>query len=443
VFSVVLVLLFILIGGVFSASELALVSLRDSQVQRLAAGGRRGARVAHLRRDSNRFLAAVQVGVTLAGFFSAAYGGSTIGAQLTPVLVGWGLPESAAETIALIVVTTVISYLSLVLGELAPKRLALQRPEGVALFVAPMLDRIATAARPVIWLLSVSTNAVVRILGLDPDRSADRVSEEELRDIVGSHEDLDTVERQVLTDVFDAADRQLSDVMVPRPDIDFIDASVTLAAAAGAALERPHSRYPVIRGNSDTVIGFVHVRDLLTALHQPHPHDAVNGTDSGARTIETITRPITALPASKSVLSTLTLLRSGGGHMALVVDEYGGTDGIVTMEDLIEELVGEIQDEFDPAPNADEHTPGTAQELEGRINLDEVHDCTGLHLPPGRYATLGGYVMDYLGRIPHAGDTFDAFGHRFTVIEMDHYRPVRILVSPIAPEEPGLPPIGR
>jgi putative hemolysin len=431
--NVALVLVFILIGGVFSASELALVSLRESQVQRIAGKGRRGARVAQLRQDPNRFLAAVQIGVTLAGFLSAAYGGSTLAVELTPVLARWGLPDGATATIALVVTTIAIAYLSLVLGELVPKRLALQKAESVSLVVAPSLNSIATIARPVIWLLSRSTDAVVRLLGLDPKAGAEEVSEEELRDLVGSHRDLGIVERQVLTDVFDNADRHLSEVMVPRTDVEFVDASLTLTDAADLLLDKPFSRYPVIRGSRDDVIGFIHVRDLFSAAHRTRRAGTDSAGDSD-RTLETITRPITALPDSNTVLSSLTLLRSGTGHLALVVDEYGGTSGIVTLEDLIEELVGEIQDEYDAA-RAETGVPdhNRPQELDGRLHRDEVAERTGILLPEGRFETLGGFVTTQLAKIPDVGETFDALGHRFTVIEMDRLRPSRILISPGQP----------
>ncbi|HSU11408.1 MAG TPA: CNNM domain-containing protein, partial [Pseudonocardia sp.] len=225
--SLALVLVFVLVGGYFSASELALVSLRDSQVDRLP--GKRGDRVRKLRADSNRFLASVQVGVTLAGFFASAYGGSTLSEPLAAVLSGWGMPVGVAGTVAFVAVTAFISYLSLVLGELVPKRLALQRGEGVALFVAPTLDRVATLTRPIVWLLSASTSVVVRMLGMDPRAGGEEVTEEELRDMVSSHGDLDAEERRVLTDVFGAADRQLNEVMVPRTEVEFLSADTLLA----------------------------------------------------------------------------------------------------------------------------------------------------------------------------------------------------------------------
>jgi putative hemolysin len=428
--NVALVLGFVLVGGVFSASELALVSLRDSQVQRLAQRGRRGGAVAHLRQNPNRFLAAVQIGVTLAGFFSAAYGGSTIAVELAPVLEAWGLAEGAASLVALVVVTAAISYASLVLGELVPKRLALQKAEAVAMFVAPLLDKVAIAARPVIWLLSRSTDAVVRLLGLDPAAGSDAVSEEELRDIVGSHQDLSAVERQVVGDVFEAADRHLTEVMVPRTEVVFLQAATPLTDAAEFATARPHSRYPVIRDTPDGVIGFVHLRDLFTAER------AARSGDEGRPTVAGVVRPIVALPGMVTVLTALTTLRAAHAHIALVVDEYGGTDGIVTMEDLIEELVGEIEDEFDLQRDPAAAGRGTAQELDGRATLDEVEERLGVALPEGRYETLGGYLMSRFGRIPAVNDAVTVAGRRFTVLETEGYRVKRVFAAPEPDPEP-------
>jgi putative hemolysin len=427
-FNIALVVLFVLAGGYFSASELALVSLRDSQVSRMATHGRRGACVAKLRQDSNRFLAAVQIGVTLAGFFSAAYGGSTLAHPLGSVGARLGLSEGLADTLALIVVTAAISYLSLVLGELVPKRVALQRAERISLMVAPVLDRIASLFRPVIWLLSRSTDVVVRLLGLDPKAGGEQVTEEELRDMVVTQQQLTVEERRVLAEVFDATDRKLSEVMVPRTEVDFLIATTPLAQAAQYVLSRPHSRYPVIEQTPDDVIGFVHVRDLLTALLIDSGNSDSDSPER-PRTVGDIVRPVTLLPGSVALLQALSQLRAGRGHLAVIVDEYGGTDGIVTLEDLIEELVGDIQDEYDPAVPA-ASAAGLYSELDGLMNRDEVHERTGIVLPEGRYDTLGGFVQAELGRIPNTGDTLDALGHRFTVVEMDGRRVARISITP-------------
>jgi putative hemolysin len=413
-----LVLLFVLVGGYFAASELALVSLRDGQVTRLASESRRGRRIARLRESPNRFLAAVQIGVTLAGFFSAAYGGSTLAEPLGAALTAVGVPAGIAGTLAFVLVTVLISFLSLVLGELVPKRLALQRPEGVALFVAPVLDRIATAFRPVIWLLSRTTDAVVRLLGLDPRAGGEQVSEEELRDMVAGHEELDRQEREVIDDVFDAADRRLREVMLPRPEVDFLPAATDLDAATRSVVGKPHSRYPVIGSDVDDVVGVVHVRELLTA--------ALAARDgSTARTVADVMRPVHALPDSLLLLDALSEMRTRRVHLAVVVDEFGGTAGIVTLEDLIEEIVGDIDDEFDsprrdPARAAGDPA-GTAL-LDGLLHRDEVRDRTGDELPDGDFDTLGGYVQNALGRIPAVGDTVPLGEARLVVEEMDGRR---------------------
>lgn len=418
--NIALVLLFLLVGGFFASAEIALVSLRGGQVSAMAARGRRGARVARLKEDPNRFLSAVQIGVTFAGFFASSYGATTLAVRLEPVLSGWGLPTGVAATVALIVVTVAVSYLSLVFGELAPKRLALQKTEGVALATAGVLDRVAAVFRPVIWVLSKSTNAVVRMLGIRPGSEDDSVSQQELREMVRTNEQLGAQERRLLTDAFQASDRVLSEVMIPRTEVDFLDATMSLTDAATEIEGKPHSRYPVVRDSADDVIGFVHVRDLYTASQ-----------DSGgsARTVGELARHVTALPNSKPLLSALTRMRRDG-HLAVVVDEYGGTDGIVTVEDLVEEIVGDIHDEYDPNTRPVRRISDGVFEADGLLHRSEVEDQTGITLPEGSYDTLAGFVLSQFSQIPSPGDFVDTQGYRFTVDSMDGRRIARLRISP-------------
>ncbi|MDP3893882.1 hemolysin family protein [Nocardioides sp.] len=395
-----LVLLFVMIGGVFAGTELALVSLRESQLTGLERRSTRGARVAAVARDPNRFLAAVQIGVTVAGFLSAAYGGSTLAPDLAPYLERLGLAEPAAETTALVLLTLAIAYLSLVLGELVPKRLALQRSAGISLLVAPVLDRFATMMRPVIWLLSISTNTVVRLIGGDPQATGEQLSEEELRELVSTHEDLDDQERGILRAVFAATETSLKEVMRPRGDVAFLPADLPVAAAAGRVHDMPYSRYPVTGEGFDDVVGFLHVRDLL----------GVAGTDE--RTIGEVCRPVLMLPGTKRVLPSVATMREEGTHLAIVVDEYGGTDGIVTLEDLVEELVGEIRDEYDAAESL---THGDPASLDGGTTLEGFAEATGLELEEGGYETVAGYIIARLGRIAEVGDVDDLDGGRLEV----------------------------
>ncbi|MGH8969680.1 MAG: hemolysin family protein [Actinomycetes bacterium] len=422
-----LVLLFLLVGAVFAGSEIALVSLREGQVRALAQRGRRGRKVAELHEDPNRFLAAVQIGVTLAGFLSAAFGASAFADDLAPVLEGWGLSEGAAYWVAFIAVTLVITYLSLIISELAPKRLALQRAETVALLVAPFLDRVARLSRPVIWLLSKSTDGVVRVLGGDPGASREAISEEELRDIVAAHETLGREERQLIQDVFEAGEQQLHEVMVPRTEVDFLDASMPVFKAVRLSSTNPHSRYPVVRGSQDEVVGFVHVRDLFSP-------------DVSGRSVRVgeIARPVKMMPGTKRVLSALSEMRREGHHLAIVVDEYGGTDGIVTMEDLMEEVIGEIHDEYDVNEERAKPLRGGDVEVDGLLNLEDFCDKTGLELPEGPYETVAGYVINELGRLPEVNESVEALGHRFTVSELDGRRIARVRLSTMPGQAPAV-----
>jgi len=405
-----LVLVFVLIGGVFAGTEFALVSLRESQLARLEKQSSRGARVAAVARDPNRFLAAVQIGVTVAGFLSAAYGASTLAPDFVPALRSVGLPEAVAQNASLILLTLVIAYFSLILGELVPKRFALQRSAGIALLVAPPLDRFATAMRPIIWLLSVSTNTVVRLLGGDPTARSEVMTEEELRDLIIAHESLPADERKILHDVLDAGDRTLGDIMRPRGDVAFVPASMTLDQARAMISALPYSRYPVTGHDFDDVIGFVHVRDLLDA--------------SG--TLADITREILLLPSTNHLLPTLSTMRRQGIHIAMVVDEYGGTDGIVTLEDLVEELVGDIRDEHDtPIELVSRDTPGTLR-LHAGMTIEEIAEHLHVDLEDGPYETVAGYVVSRLGRLGRVGDTVRAKDVTLTVSEVKERRIISI-----------------
>jgi putative hemolysin len=420
--NVLLVFLLIFIGGFFAAAEMALVSIRESQVKALAQDpkrARRADRVAKLHRDPNRFLAAVQIGVTLAGFLSAAVGGATLADDLAPTLEDWGVPERLSGTIALVGITLIISYFSLVLGELAPKRVALQRAEGLSLFVAPVLDRLATLSRPIIRLLSASTNVAVRLVGADPRAGREEITEEELRDLVAGHRTLGERERELIDEVFAAGDHQIREVMVPRTEVEFVDASTPVFKAVKAAMAKPHSRYPVVRGSHDDVLGFVHVRDLFD------PELAGRSVRVGD-----VARDVMLLPATKRVLPALSEMQREGQHLAIVVDEYGGTAGIVTLEDLVEELVGDITDEYDIRGQLPARRLGTGDlEIAGLLNLEDFTEETGISLPEGPYETVAGFVISRLGHVAEVGDKVEIDGYRLTVIECDGRRIARLRVS--------------
>ncbi|WP_375480658.1 hemolysin family protein [uncultured Jatrophihabitans sp.] len=417
-----IVLLLIVIEGFFVAAEIALISLRESQVKALIETGRHGAALKKLTADPNRFLATVQIGVTSTALLSSAFGAVTLSDQAKTFLVSHGWGEGLAGATGIVGVTLIISFVTLVLGELAPKRLALQRAERAAgLFAAP-LSGLATFFRPVIWLLSKSTDIIVRLLGGDPGAAREPISEDELRGLVAAHEALGVDERKLIDDVFSAGERAIDEVMVPRTDVTFLDGSITVSRAAKVAAESPHSRYPVVGRGHDDVLGFVHIRDLLLPANRQERD----------RTVASVARPVKALPGSVHVLSAMSEMRRAGDHLAIVVDEYGGTDGIVTLEDLIEEVVGDIRDEYDEVAGGSRRLGAGEFEVDGKLNLDEVEEVAGVELPEGPYATLGGYVMAELGRLPKVGDVVVHEDTTLSVVQVDGRRAarVKIVVTP-------------
>ena len=415
--NLLVVLVFTLLGGFFAAAEIALVSLRESQVQRLAAErGRKGERLSRLVHDPNRFLAAVQLAVTMAAFLSAGFGASQMSPQVAPLLVDLGLSQGAADTVAFLLVTILLVYISLVLGELTPKRIGLQRAEAISVAVAGLVDWLARITRPFIWLLSVSTDVMVRLLGGDPGANKEVITEEELRGMVATQATLTPQERELIDDVFDAGERELREVMVPRTEVEFLDSTLPAYKAARIVVDLPHSRYPVFRGSQDDVLGFVHIRDIL----------APDVADRGIR-LEDLVREVLFMPGSKRVLPAMFEMRSAGVHLAIVVDEYGGTDGIVTLEDLVEELVGDIRDEYDVEERVDRGPQGEV-EVDGLLNLEDFADEVGFELPEGPYETVAGFVVAELGRLPEVGESVAVDGHTLTVTELDGRRAARIKV---------------
>ena len=415
---ITLVFLFILIAAVFVAAEIALISLRESQVRQLESRGKRGARVAKLSANPNRFLAAAQVGITFSGFLSAAFGSERLGRRLEPRLEDFGLSPNTSKFLSLIGITLIISYISLVIGELVPKRLALYKTEFIALASAPTIDRIANAFRPIIWVLSKSTDVIIRIFGLSGKTSKNEISEDELVDLVTKHTALSTHERDLVEEVFNAGDLQIHEIMVPRTEVDFMDVGLSVTEAIELSKEHQHSRYPVTRGSSDEVLGFIHVRDLLHHLGTPE------------KKIIDLIRPVLFLPGTKGVLPALEEMRTKRHHLAIVLDEYGGTDGIITLENLLESFVGEISDEYDDGEGEIKQDSRSGEyEIDALISLEDLYEKTGIAIPDGPYETAGGYLMHTLGRIPEEHDAINLNGRRITVLTVEGKRAGKLLIS--------------
>jgi putative hemolysin len=415
--NILLVFIFLLIGSIFSGTELALVSLRSSQLDQMEQEDARGARVAKIARDPNTFLSTVQIGVTLSGFLSASFGASSIAPSVVPIVLSWGLPNSLASTLTTIVLTLIISYFSIVISELVPKRIAMQRTEQIARAVVPAIDVFSTLCKPLIWLIAKNTNGLVRLLGFDPQQTDTEVSDDELRVLVSSNTNLSKDERMILGDVFDASETSVAEVMRPRADVVFISGDMTLKEAADFVRKEPYSRYPVTGRDFDDVLGFVHVRDLLDIR------------DPKAQTVADVTRPGISLPGTSRLLPSLETLRKRGIHLAVVIDEYGGTDGIVTLEDMTEELVGDIRDEYDLPeekggirPDRTAFVNGVAT-VDGGMTIEDFADLTGIELEDGPYETVAGYFLAHTGKLGEIGDTLSSDdGYDMVVTKVDGRR---------------------
>jgi putative hemolysin len=400
---ILLVLVLMLINGALSGSEMALISLRESQIQRLERTSRGGKILARLSRDPNRFLATIQIGITLAGFLASAFAATSLAQPLVKPLSFVG---SAAETVAIIIVTLILTFVTLVIGELAPKRIAMQRAEGWALMAARPLDFLADLSRPFVWLLGKSSDLLVRIAGVDPRAAREEISAEEIRELVIAQRGFTAQQREIISGAFEINERNIRDILVPRQRVTALPASASTSEALRILADSGHTRAPVVGPDGlDDVIGVVHLRDLLGS----------EGTAGDAA------RAPMFLPETLSVSEAMRQLRHQREQFALVVDERGGIDGIVTMEDLVEEVVGEIYDETDRDVEMVVHEPDGSLIVPGSYPL---HDLPDLDIDIDRlgetgYTTVAGLILDKLNRIPTApGDVVRAPGLSAEVLEV-------------------------
>jgi putative hemolysin len=416
---ILVILVFTLFGGLFTAIEMAFITLRPSQLEQAKkAGDKKSKRMVELAQDPNRFLSAGQIGVTVAGFLSASFGAATLIPYLEPAFSA--LPEGIRYTTILIILTLIIAYLSLVFGELVPKRIALANPIGVAKFTAAFIDIFSKAVKPVVWLLSKSTNGVVKLLGGDPEVTKDEITTAELKSMVMVHDELPTEEKEILTDIFEAGERTVEQVMKPRGDVIFLEARDKVASIIKTVSKAQFTRYPVIDDDLDGVLGFVHIRDLLLEYSK--------NSKTNKKVLDFV-RPLLRIPGTAMIIPALASIKANSSQIALVVDEYGGTDGIVTLEDILEEFVGEIYDEYDQNTNKTlfRKTDGTLF-LDGAISTEDFIEKTSLELEDGPYETLAGYIMHKLGRVAKLNDEVIVNGVKLVVSKIDHRRIVRVKI---------------
>ncbi|MDU0287989.1 hemolysin family protein [Saccharothrix longispora] len=406
-FTIALVAVLVLLNALFSGSEMALISLREGQLRALEReGGKSGHTLVRLARDPNRFLATIQIGITLAGFLASATAAVSLARPITPLLSFLG---TAANAVAIALVTIVLTFLTLVFGELAPKRLAMQYALRWALLVARPLDFLSTVSRPVVWALSASTNLVVRVLGGKPDAESEQMSQEELRELVSAQRGLNAEQRMIINGALEIDERRLREVLVPRRAVVTLDAAWDVPTARAELVGTGHSRAPVARGGHlDDVVGLVHLRDLL---------------DDGATLVDLARTPL-VFPDSVKVSDALRRFKAEREQMALVVDEHGAVDGIVTLEDLLEEIVGEILDETDRDVMAVRNGADGSMVLPGTFPVHDLVDL-GVELPDapeGDYATIAGLVLVLLGRIPERpGDRVAVSNWGIEVLGVEHH----------------------
>ncbi len=398
----VLVVALILVNSILAGTEVALISLREGQLHRLERQGGAAARTARLARRPGRFLATVQVGITLAGFLASAVAAIGLAEPLQGVLGFFG---SWARPVAVVAVTMVLSYATLVLGELAPKRLAMQRAERWARVMSLPLDFLALITRPAVWVLERSTDLVVRLLGGDPARRGEEITEEEVRDLIAGHRFFTPEQRTVVMGALEVGERSLREVVRPRRSVQVLDAGWPCSVGAEALLASGHTRAPVADdADLDQATGVVHLRDLV-------------GDVEGR--IRDRARPATYLPETVRVLDAVRRLQADRQQMAIVINEHGGAEGIVTVEDLVEEIVGEIYDETDRDVVAARPQPDGSWLVVGTFPIHDLIDL-GIDAPTGEYTTVAGLVLDRLGAIPErAGVAIELPGWRVEVVSVE------------------------
>ncbi len=428
-----IIFLLILANALFVLSEMAIVSARKVRLQQMANQGDAKARVAlDLANAPNQFLPTVQIGITLIVILSGAFGESTIARRLGPLLASIPGLKPYSEAIASTVGILTITYLTLIIGELVPKRLALNNPEPFASAVAIPMRMLATIAAPIVHLLGASTDLVVRLLGIQPS-SEPEVTEEEIKVLIEQGTEAGTfeqAEQDMVERVFRLGDRRVSALMTPRPDIVWLDLDDTAEKNRQKMLDSNHSRFPICQGGLDNVLGVIHVTDLLSR--------SLSGLSLDLTA--SLRRPI-YVPESMRGLKVLELFKQSGTHLALVVDEYGVIQGLVTLNDILVEIVGDLpstdqQDE----PQAVQREDGSWL-LDGMLPVEEFFELFDIEESPedrhGSYHTMGGFAIAHLGRIPVATDRFEWQNFRFEIMDMDGNRVDKILAMPIPPQSPA------
>ncbi len=430
IFKVVLLFVLILVNAFFAMSEIAIISLNDTKIDKLAEeGDKKAKQIKKLTENSSNFLSTIQIGVTLAGFLTSASASDSFAPLITEAIAPHiNISESVINTIAIIVITLISSYFSLVLGELVPKKIAFQKYEQIWYNIVGFLLVFMKITKPVGKLLSVSTNAVVRLIGLDPSADENDVTEEEILMMVDAGEEKGVIENtqaEMINNIFEFDDINAGDIMTHRVDMVAIDVDENVSDVIQLAIKEGHSRIPVYEEDPDNIIGIMYVKDMLVYVGAHLPED---------KTIKDVMRPAYFIPETKKCSALFTEMSEKRIQIAIVVDEYGGTAGLITLEDILESIVGNIQDEYDDEDEEIAKINDTTFTVEGTTDIDEIDELIDADIPEGDYDTIGGFVISMLGYLPQDGDMdaveFDNI--KFTVLSVEDRRisKIRIDITP-------------
>jgi CBS domain containing-hemolysin-like protein len=410
---VLIILALIGLNGLLSMAEIALVSSRRVRLQPAADEGDAGAIAAlAVAREPTRFLSTVQIGITLVGIVAGAFAGTRLAQPVDDWLQGLGVDESISDPVSFVGVLLATTYLSLVFGELVPKRIGLHRPERIATLTIRPMALLSRAATPIVALLTASTTFVVRLLGISSNEES-AITEDDLRLMIGMTAESGTVaeeEAELLDRVFHFGDRRVHEVMIPRTEAVWLESGTSLTDFYRVYSRTPHSRFPVFDDNPDKVIGILGIKDVLAALAQ--------GSIETSAPVDRLLRPPFFVPETKPIGELFREMQANGVQMAIAVDEWGGTAGIVTLEQLIEEMVGPVHDELRPAEQEIQTIDERTTRVDGGLSIEEAREELGLEIPEGPYDTIAGFVLSELGRIPQEGEQLPYDGYRITVEEM-------------------------
>ena len=418
-------LVLIAVNALFAATEIAVISLNETKVRRMAEGGdKKAAKMLRMVTEPTGFLSTIQICITLAGFLGSAFAADNFSDKLVNWLINdcgvSGVSPSALDTISVIIITLVLSYFTLVLGELVPKRIAMKRPEGIARAVSGLMIGMTTVLRPIIWLLTVSTNGMLRLCGIDPEDNAEEVSEEEIIMMLDEGEEAGSIEsgeKELIKNVFSLNDTTAENVMVHRSQVTFLKRDEARTTLLNEIAESGYSRFPVYGENIDDIVGILYAKTYLTAQSKGERCE-----------MKDFLLPPRFVHASTRINSILLDMQREHTHMVIVVDDYGGVIGIITLEDILEELVGEIWDESDEViENIRERSDGS-YDINGSTRLSDMCESVGCSIDSSA-DTVGGWVTEMLGGIPESGESFECSGMLVTVESTDERRVLEVNVN--------------